>query len=241
MKVNIPRNVDGGVSSSLWTVTVAGAILLRRHKIRSALVDKDILELGSGLGLAGLVAASAPAKSCTLTDKVDAALELLEDTVTRNSFGGCQLTSRRLDWKDTESYGNDQADIVMGTELAYYYFLLRPLMDATKACLNRESGLMYIIGQGNRESQWDLYNNICSGCYNQITDEDESPWQGETKMLLYDLEVGAWAEDGEVGVQGEVPVAVLIHSVEEGRISTLLDVDDHIATKVDEENQMYTF
>lgn len=244
LKVDIPSDVNGGVSSSLWPSALAGSVLLRRGGIRSALANKHIVELGSGLGLAGLVAASAPANSVELTDKVDAALELLADTVKRNSFDDCHLTSRKLDWKETETYGDDQADIIIGTDLAYYFFLLRPLMNASRACMKQEHGLMYIIGQGNRESQWDFFNNIRKGCYNQITDEQEPPWEGETKMILYNLKIGRWDEDSFNGgdkVQEEVPIAVLVHATEEGRISELLEEHDHIATKADEENQMYTF
>lgn len=246
--VGIPTSGDGGVSSSLWPSALAASILLRRPKMRHALVDKDVLELGSGLGLAGMVAASAPTKSCTLTDKAEDALELLPRTIERNAFGERQVSSRLLDWKDEATYGKGKADIVIGADLAYYFFLLRPLMDASRTSMKDDSGLLYIVGQANRESQWDLKNNIQNGCYNQITDEREPPWEGDTNMLLYNLKVGEWSggdatTSNASEIDEEVPIAVCVHCQDEGRLAReILEVGiDHIATKEDEEKQEYTF
>ena len=246
--VEIPASGDGGVSSSLWPSALAASILLRRPKMRQALLDKDVLELGSGLGLAGLVAASAPTKSCTLTDKAEDALELLPLTIERNAFGERQVSSRLLDWKDEATYGKGKADIVIGADLAYYFFLLRPLMDASRASMKDDSGLLYIVGQANRESQWDLKNNIENGCYNQITDEREPPWEGDTNMLLYNLKVGEWSGGDATTLNAseideEVPIAVCVYCQDEGRLAReILEVGiDHIATKEDEEKQEYTF
>lgn len=140
--VEIPTSGDGGVSSSLWPSALAASILLLRPKMRHALVDKDVLELGSGLGLAGLVAASAPTKSCTLTDKAEDSLELLPRTIERNALSERQVSSRPLDWKDEATYGEGKADVVIGADLAYYFFLLRPLMDASRASMKDDSGLL---------------------------------------------------------------------------------------------------
>ena len=249
LTVEIPTSGSGGVSSSLWPSALAASILLRRPKMRQALVDKDVLELGSGLGLAGLVAARAPTRSCTLTDKADDALELLPHTIERNAFREGHVSSRLLDWKDEATYGEgNMADVVIGADLAYYFFLLRPLMDASRACMKGGSGLLYIVGQANRESHWDLKNNFQNGCYNQITDEREPPWEGDTNMLLYNLKVGQWGNgEGKTSnaneIDEEVPIAVCVHCQEEGRFAReILEVGmDHIATKEDEEEQEYTF
>lgn len=248
LKVEIPTSGDGGVSSSLWPSALAASILLRRPKMRQALLDKDVLELGSGLGLAGLVAARAPTTSCTLTDKAEDALELLPRTIERNALSESHVSSRLLDWKDEASYGEGKADVVIGADLAYYFFLLRPLMDASRASMKDDSGLLYIVGQANRESQWDLKNNIQNGCYNQITDEREPPWEGDTNMLLYNLKVGQWGDGGTTTsntneIDEEVPIAVCVYCHEVGRLACeILEVGlDHIATKKDEEEQEYTF
>lgn len=244
--VSIPDSSDdaAALSSSLWPSALAGSVLLRSPELRSALSGKDVLELGSGLGLAGIVAANAPAKRCVLTDKDEDAVAALSDTISRNKIKNCDLLARRLDWRENHDV-NAPADVIVGTDLAYYFFLLRPLMDAARIHLSQDDGLLYIVGQANRESQWDLFRNMINGCYNQLTDQHELPWPGVTKMLLYDLSIGPWqdtsGDDGDTSPNDEVPIAVLLHSTNPDKLPPLLKATDHVATKTDEEKQMFSF
>lgn len=248
LTISIPDTNDDAtaLSTSLWPSALAGSILLRSPELRSALSDRRVLELGSGLGLAGLVAANAPAKQCILTDKDDDAVAALSGTASRNEVNECEMLAQKLDWRDSDGVVDVPSDIVLGTDLAYYFFLLRPLMDAARSNLSPDDGLLYVVGQANRESQWDLFHNINDGCYNQVTDEREPPWPGLAKMLLYDLSIGPWKggdskDNGDDSTNEEIPIAVLTHFGEPDRMSSFLTATDHVATEMDEQNQMHSF
>ena len=233
----------GGLSSQLWPSAIASSIILRSPEFRHLSRDKDILELGCGVGLAGLVAAEKSA-SCVLTDIDEEAVKLLERTFGLNQ-GSLQadLSSKQMDWRDDHS-GEDPVDILLGADIAYYYYLLRPIMDTSRAFMKKNDSLLLFIGQANRESQWDLYKNFRDGCYNQLTDEHEGPWPGETKMLLFNLKMSEWVdtiEDCDLRTDGVVPISVILnHPLGLADISLFKDFE-HSATQLDDESIMKSF
>jgi hypothetical protein len=87
-------------------------------------------------------------------------------------------------------------DVIIGSDVAYYHHLVRPLMDTAQNYRkqNDHPSLCLIIGQANRACQWDLYHQITEGGYNQYTDERTGPWPGTTKMLLYHLYLSEWVQ-----------------------------------------------
>ena len=250
------------LASSLWPASLAGAILLQSPAWRQQVQDVNLLELGSGIGLAGLAAAAAAAAAsshvddspterrphsttttCWLTDYDPQAVELLNKSIEKNqdlfvtSSNQQRLSqsqpqqhtvlAQTLDWRDPPelqhlrgSNGKEEQEhniiqFILGTDVCYYYHLLRPLMDTilrklqfnpinnttpisssddnnTTTNNNNNKKLVCLIGQANRQSLWDMYHNIGQGCYNQITDEHEPPWPGTTCMLLYQLYIGTW-------------------------------------------------
>jgi len=326
LQVSLPLNDEddeegGGLSSYLWPSGIVGSILFTSPLYRSFFQHKRILELGSGLGLSGMVASAASGNvaKCVLTDRDEYTVRLLNDTILRNTkkhekstitpWGKCDLSASIIDWRDfsggalrdveTASPTRQSFDVVLGTDVAYYHHLIRPLMDVSRYHLKQKSGtsssdsndnnndsdeknrvdatsesgagVLCIVGQANRESQWDLYNNIQSGSYNQITDEHEGPWDGSTCLLLYDLAVGLWEEDTASNEEEDkynghgtmikrqqrasspslewnpkkmeeiVPIATLLHSMDGKIHNSLIGPYDKIATKEDEKNQMMSF
>lgn len=237
------RGTEGGLSSTLWPASIAASILLRSPEFQRLTEGKEIIELGSGLGLAGLVAAQNSAK-CMLTDHDQEAVDLYDKTfaLNRNELEA-DLSGERLDWRDDHG-SPETVDIVLGAAVAYYYYLLRPIMDTTQTYLSKEgSPLMIFVSQANRESQWELYNNIRKGCYNQLTDKHEPPWPGQTKMLLYNLEMSDWVEDPAdcaTQIDGKLGISVLIHG-KDGVTLPPLTSFDYTATDEDDKNIMKTF
>jgi Lysine methyltransferase len=239
LKLSLPGPRIGGVSASLWPAGIAASILMLSPKFRSAAKGKDVLELGSGLGLTGMTAAIGCSK-IILTDNDEETVELLKVSLERNSDAmEAEGVARNLDWRDTP-VGDDltPVDIIVGSDVAYYFPLLRPIMDTTRRFLVKPSSLLFLAGQGNRESQWDLYKNIREGSYNQLTDEKEPPWPGQTKMLLYKLDMSEWREDrSEADApspefrDGFFPIVFLVHSNEFdlGPFTTY----DYVATQED--------
>lgn len=234
------------LATTLWDAGVAGAILCRSPGFIEYLgKNKTVLELGSGIGLPGWVA-GASAASATLTDHDQRAVVRIGNMAAKNP--GHNITARFLEWKDDHSNA-DPFDVILATDVAYYFYLLRPLMDTVKAYL-RDTVL--IMGQANRQSQWDLYDNLRLGCYNQLTDDREGPWPGQTRMLLYNLQVNQWVKETDAdGVMVEeekigsvMPIAVIHHEAEPNSEQTtdhFYSAWDHVATTEDRDSIRISF
>jgi hypothetical protein len=244
LELSWPDNGPGGsLSSQLWPAGIATSILLRSPEFRSFADGKDILELGCGVGLSGLVAAENSA-SVLLTDN-DEAVEVLETTTIGLNQDNLQakLAAKKLDWRD-EHGDVSPVDIVLGSDIAYYYHLLRPIMDTSQAFMKKSGSLLMFAGQANRESQWDLYKNMRDGCYNQLTDEHEPPLPGETKMLLYKFKMSNWVEnidECDSSIDGTVPICVLLHHPKGLSDLSFFKPYGHVATDADDENIMKSF
>lgn len=239
LEVTIPTpNDENSLARTLWPASLAAAILLTSPAAQQLVKNKRILELGCGLGLAGTVA-SKTATSCCLTDHDEEVMQMLQE-LHKNS----NIDARYLEWRDDDrpSEITSLSDLVIGTDIAYYFYLLRPLMDTTRTFLKPENSAFMSVGQANRESQWDLYHNIRDGCYNQLTDEKETSWKGETKMLLYQLQLSKWhvGESDDVQIDGVLPIAVMLHT-SPGLENFTFTTSDQIATKEIEESVMISF
>ena len=244
-----------GLASQLWPSALASSILLRSPEFRAWVEGKDVVELGSGRGLAGLVAA-ADAKACLLTDNDVEAVEVLESSTCPHNQANLKadLVTRQLDWRDDNRGRVSFADVVLGSDIAYYWHLLRPIMDTSRAFMDAEKrddqySTLVVVGQANRESQWDLYDNIKSGCYNQLSDVDEPPWPGTCRKLLYNLRMSEWCETSEEcdeKVDGVIPISMVVHhddTMGSGDTALLSPFKSHahVATKEDDKSIMKSF
>jgi hypothetical protein len=230
-------NVES-LASSLWPSALAGAILCQSPAF-ATMTNTSILEVGAGLGLAGQILLQATnAFSCQLTDNDKASIKLLQESIEDK-----RLSARCLEWRD-DCVENDRhsIDILLGTDVAYYYYLLRPLMDTARHYLKPTKSLFVAIGQAYRESQWDLYDNIVDGCYNQLTDQHDQSWPGTTNMLLYRLEMQEWRKESEetVRIESTVPIAFLLHQTPGLELGPLT-AHDRVATAHDREKLDISF
>jgi predicted nicotinamide N-methyase len=260
---------EGSLASSLWPGSLATSILCASPAMARALEGANVLELGSGLGLAGLVASSRGASECRLTDNdadvLDAVSRLLPLNV---PIASAKVRAERLDWRDNDLpvAPERQADVIVSSDVAYYYYLLRPLMDTARRHLPaseletasaqnssvgeegsraRSAGLWLCVGQANREAQWQLYHNLKGGCYNQLTDEHEGPWPGSSQMLLYRMEMYKWqdaASSRSCQLDGVLPIAAILYdSSPDTSQRRRLSEWDHVSTPEDEESLDMTF
>jgi cyclopropane fatty-acyl-phospholipid synthase-like methyltransferase len=101
---------------------------------RETLKGRRVLELGSGTGLCGLVAAKMGAE-VTLTDAHAVVLELLEESA---SYAGVQVEA--LDW-EAPQLKIAQTDIVIGSDVVYDPRLVDPLVNVL-ACMHFEYALI---------------------------------------------------------------------------------------------------
>ncbi|KAL7556805.1 hypothetical protein ACA910_005241 [Epithemia clementina (nom. ined.)] len=276
LSIALPFMVDeSSLGSTLWSSGQAMAILGRTSAFRSIVQGKQIIEVGAGLGLPGRVLATQGARSVLLTDNDQDIFEQQRPSAnTDQDRSSSHLTSRLLDWRDSNSDANsdmrESFDVIVGSDVAYYFYLLRPLMDTIQTVRKPLSSTCIIAGQANRKSQWDLYHNIRKGCYNQITDQHEGPWTGRTQMLLYRLRMGEWQQETKNdsdtnnsddvnqmleqhlaeltkntnALTGVVPIAVLWHEVQENESEHFqqgLTSVDYVATRSDEDALEMTF
>jgi hypothetical protein len=241
---------------------LAASILLCRfdhanEAANSQTLFPDILELGSGMGLAGLVAADRlQPNRCILTDRnQDDFMGILERTKAANAHLASMLQLQVLDWRDDppqDTLQEQSMNLVMGSDVAYYHHLARPVLDTMDRMLDPENGVAFILGQMNRESMWNLYKLMKEGGYNLRTDEQDPPWPGETNMLLYHLELGPWLEHdvdwNDTDLQNEfrpvesVPIAVILYTPQDSpHRSLFMGPNDHIATQADQDSQFMSF
>ena len=280
----INEDNNGSLASQHCLSAFASAILLQSNEFKVFSKGKDIAELGAGRGLAGMVAAEKSC-NCIITEYDNDAIELLQETITANTKNEndndtsnlqATITTKKLDWRDDN---NDipYVDLVLGSDIAYYYHLLRPIMDTCRKFMNpgsvsvsgddeeesskkRPGSSIFIVGQANRESQWDLYTNIKNGCYNQLTDEREPPWTGITKLYLYNLQISTFCNskkdcDSKKNIDGIIPIHLIIHhdpnpvaadddnDDEENPTNILIPFQEYAyeATEADYENILKTF
>ena len=132
--------------------------------------------------------------------------------------------------------------------------------DEEESSKKRPGSSIFIVGQANRESQWDLYTNIKNGCYNQLTDEREPPWTGITKLYLYNLQISTFCNskkdcDSKKNIDGIIPIHLIIHhdpnpvaadddnDDEENPTNILIPFQEYAyeATEADYENILKTF
>lgn len=141
--------------ADLWASSIAMACALREG---DTLSGKAVLELGCGLGLAGIAAAQAGA-NVTMTDcepdavefaRYNAALNLAPDELARVAF-------RLLDWRDAGAAG--AFDLVIGADIVYD----RELFGTLVACVRRHlaPGGMFLVADPGRNIGKDFLRLAC--------------------------------------------------------------------------------
>jgi predicted nicotinamide N-methyase len=118
-----PRTAEDPSSRiSFWWGITSAAIALARHvqSMGDELVGKRVLELGCGLGLAGVTAGLAGAE-VLFTDYVKEALDFARRNTTLNGIPDKNAMFRILDWENADDL--ETFDLVLGSEIVYDYFL----------------------------------------------------------------------------------------------------------------------
>ena len=138
----LPGTATSSLGGTVWPSSAAAAVLART--LRAAIAGKRVLELGSGLGLAGLACAAAGADRALLTDS---APELVE---ARDLPRGVEASL--LDWADERTYATAfRADVVIGADVAYYAPVVAPLEAALRAHCGPGAAAI-VVGERKREA-----------------------------------------------------------------------------------------
>ncbi|MGO9572170.1 MAG: class I SAM-dependent methyltransferase [Desulfomonilaceae bacterium] len=116
-----PRRLEESDSRiSFWWGITSAAIALARHVEGSgSLLGRRIVELGCGLGLAGITAGLCGAE-VLFTDYVPEALEFARKNAQLNGLTDQTIESALLDWEEPGEI--EPFSIVLGSEILYDYF-----------------------------------------------------------------------------------------------------------------------
>lgn len=102
-----------------WGLTSSSLALARFIESELPLTGREVLELGSGVGLPGLVASMLGAR-VTFTDYVPEALETVKSNAEINGALKDTMRFACLDWEFPVDIG--RFDFIIGSEIVYEYF-----------------------------------------------------------------------------------------------------------------------
>lgn len=131
---------------------------------RQLIRNQNVVELGAGCGLPGLVAARVKASQVLLTDGNDVVIDLLK----QNCSSISNVTASKLLWGDREnlmSLMNDwsHVDVVLAADVVQWPTVVEPLLHTVKALLwsSQHETPTFVLGVVNRaQSTYDLFFDL---------------------------------------------------------------------------------
>jgi predicted nicotinamide N-methyase len=130
-----------------WAELWPSGLALAQHISELELHGQRVLELGCGLGLPSLVAASAGA-DVLATDWAPEAVELLQRNAARN---GVRLRTAVVRWEDAATFQGEQFDVVLASDVVYEARNAQPLLAAVDHAL-AHGGEALVADPGRRHA-----------------------------------------------------------------------------------------
>lgn len=127
--------------------------------IRQLLANEDVLEVGSGTGITGLVAAFC-SKSVIVTDYNDIVLELLDHNARENAVPGSKCVCKKLDWTQESSrltFPAHSYKLIIGSDVVYWYNMIVPLLETVDYLLSMEPGSRFILAFKHRAANTEAH------------------------------------------------------------------------------------
>lgn len=151
---------DGGLGHNVWDASIALAIWLARNN--NAILGKDVLELGSGVGMGGLAAGAIGAKHVTLSEVVMSEsdsdfggaglLRQLNENAVLNELADVTQVEE-LNWEDcldAEYTPRKAFSVIIGSDLVHEeVYSMRSLVAAVTS-FTSEGGIAYIMSTKGR-------------------------------------------------------------------------------------------
>ena len=158
IRMMVPRQEkDSSERLTFWWGITSAAIALAKHVQSSEIAGKRVIELGCGLGLAGITAGLSGAE-VLFTDFMPKALDFADTNARLNGLHN--FATGILDWEQPGSI--EKFDLILGSEILYDYFfhgslihLFRKIMktdgtvllaDRKRLCVSRFIGRMHRVG-----------------------------------------------------------------------------------------------
>ncbi|RYY33594.1 hypothetical protein EON62_04085, partial [archaeon] len=136
----------------VWLVSVLTTWYVAH--MRDELRDADVLELGAGAGLCGLLATQW-ARSVVLSDFEDEVLDLIRRNF-KHTKPSCKTSAFNLSWGEEADHtrlctetGLDKFPIILGADIVYWRVSIIPLAKTVSALLARPNGV-FVLGYYNR-------------------------------------------------------------------------------------------
>ena len=141
-----------------WAYLWPGALMLAEAVAREPLPeDARALEIGCGLGLAGLVGLARGLR-VVFTDYDEAALEFVARSVRENGFDPAGCSTSRLDWREPS---DDRYPLILAADVLYERRLVPLVADLLSRML--EPGGLALIADPNRASS-EGFSAALEGC-----------------------------------------------------------------------------
>lgn len=157
---------SAGTGATTWESSIAMALLTSSQP---QLLQGHVLELGSGVGLGGilvgtlLLPSSSILSSLTLTDGNEQVLEACRyNCRLANKLDHSKLNIQRLDWNELP-HPTPTYDTILVSDCAYKYPDVLSLAVTCKACLRNPGGTIHIFGPYNRGGLQDLLVELRDG------------------------------------------------------------------------------
>ncbi|PRP82895.1 hypothetical protein PROFUN_04758 [Planoprotostelium fungivorum] len=112
---------------------------------------KKVLELGSGTGLCGLVAAACDAASVLLTDYHENLIDLCRESIRLNRLDAI-ASSDRLDWARLEEHEGGRFQTIIGSDIVYELFHATQVPKVVRHFLMEDGEFVVAIPTRNKMS-----------------------------------------------------------------------------------------
>jgi predicted nicotinamide N-methyase len=151
----------------IWPVSVLLSHYLASSPGRQLLRKRNVVEMGAGCGLAGLVASHVDANQVILTDGNDVVLDLLQ----RNSESrAANVKALKLIWGDGENLSRVlkdmmHVDVVIAADVVQWPAVIEPLLHSVKVLLRTSEceTPMLLLGIVNRaQSTYDMFFELAA-------------------------------------------------------------------------------
>ncbi|XP_046397335.1 protein N-lysine methyltransferase METTL21D-like [Ischnura elegans] len=185
----------GDTSCVVWDASVVLAkyleTLIQRKDNKEWLKEKTVVELGAGIGGAGLTAASFGA-DVVVTDLPEV-MSMLWANIDVNRFvwdaNGGRIVAKELTWGKDSTSDWPTPDLILVADCVYYEQSLEPLIKTMEDLCGRETEVL--ICQELRDSQkqrdfWEKFLELLKGKFHvtQISAQDQHPQFSSPDIIL---------------------------------------------------------
>lgn len=121
--------------------------------------NEDVLEVGSGTGITGIVAAFC-SKSVVVTDYNDIVLELLDHNARENALPGSKCVCKKLDWTIEESrrtFTPHSYNVIIGSDVVYWHQMIIPLLESVDYLLSDAPNSRFILAFKHRAANTEAH------------------------------------------------------------------------------------